>query len=94
IAAGLGGLASSAPLPEEITGDPARLDPAAAAARGVRRLPVTLTESVAAFRTDGVLREALGPVLADAVIAVRLGEAGSAEGLDDDGVAAAYRWKY
>lgn len=94
IAAGLDGLASSAPLPEEITGDPARLDPAAAAARGVRRLPVTLTESVAAFRTDGVLREALGPVLADAVIAVRLGEAGSVEGLDDDGVAAAYRWKY
>ncbi|MET9357912.1 gamma-glutamylpolyamine synthetase GlnA3 [Streptomyces sp. NPDC006617] len=94
LAAGLDGLASSAPLPEEITGDPARLDPAAAAARGVRRLPVTLTESVAAFRADGVLREALGPVLADAVIAVRLGEAGSVEGLDDDGVAAAYRWKY
>ncbi|MYS51780.1 glutamine synthetase, partial [Streptomyces sp. SID6013] len=87
-------LASSAPLPEETTGDPARLDPAVAKARGVRRLPVTLTESVAAFRTDDVLRTALGPVLTDAVIAVRMGEAAAAEGLDDDGVAAAYRWKY
>jgi glutamine synthetase len=94
IAAGLDGLSASAPLPAETTGDPARLDPTEAAARGVRRLPVTLTESVAAFRADGVLREALGPVLADAVIAVRLGEARSVEGLDDDGVAAAYRWAY
>ncbi|MFC8568441.1 glutamine synthetase [Streptomyces sp. NPDC057245] len=94
IAAGLDGLARSAPLPEEITGDPARLDAAGAAARGVRRLPRTLAESVEAFRADAVLRRALGPVLADAVVAVRLGEAGAAEGLDDDAVAAAYRWKY
>ncbi|KOT97619.1 glutamine synthetase [Streptomyces sp. NRRL F-4711] len=94
IAAGLDGLAACAPLPEETTGDPARLDPAEAAARGVRRLPVSLAESVAAFRADDVLRTALGPVLADAVTAVRLGEARAAEGLDDDGVAAAYRWKY
>ncbi len=55
----------------------------------MRRLPVSLAESVAAFRADDVLRTALGPVLADAVTAVRLGEARAAEGLDDDGVAAA-----
>ncbi|MFE0202308.1 glutamine synthetase [Streptomyces sp. NPDC058985] len=94
IAAGLDGLASSAPLPEEITGDPARLDPADAVARGVRRLPVSLAESVAAFRADDVLRTALGPVLADAVTAVRQGEIDAVAGLDDDRVAAAYRWKY
>ncbi|MGK9462644.1 glutamine synthetase [Streptomyces sp. G6] len=94
IAAGLDGLASSASLPEETTGDPARLDAADAAARGVRRLPVSLAESVGAFRADGVLRAALGPVLADAVIAVRQGEIEAVDGLDDDRVAAAYRWKY
>ncbi len=39
-------------------------------------------------------RAALGPVLADAVIAVRLGEAAAVEGLGPDQVAAAYRWAY
>ncbi|MFF0464949.1 glutamine synthetase family protein [Streptomyces mexicanus] len=94
VAAGLDGIAAAAPLPEEITGDPAHLDPAAAVARGVRRLPADLAEAVAAFRADGVLRDALGPVLADAVIAVREGEIAAVEGLDDAQVAAAYRWRY
>ncbi|MGI5459844.1 glutamine synthetase family protein [Streptomyces sp. CA-249302] len=94
IAAGLDGLTSGTPLPEEITGDPARLDPADAAAHGVRRLPTSLPEAVAEFRKDERLRSALGPVLADAVIAVRQGESAAVEGLDDERVAAAYRWKY
>lgn len=94
IAAGLDGMTSSAALPEETTGDPARLDTTQAAARGVRRLPTSLAEAVAAFREDGVLRDALGPVLADAVIAVREGEAAAVEGLDDEQVAAGYRWRY
>ncbi|MGV9987368.1 hypothetical protein [Streptomyces olivaceus] len=41
-----------------------------------------------------VLRRASGPGSADAVTAVRLGEAGAAEGLDDHGVTAAHRWTY
>ncbi|MDQ1014706.1 glutamine synthetase family protein [Streptomyces afghaniensis] len=94
ITAGLDGLASSAALPEETTGDPARLGEAEAAARGVRRLPVSLERAVEEFREDDVLRAALGPVLADAVIAVRRAELASVAGLDDDQVAAAYRWKY
>ncbi|MFD7408250.1 glutamine synthetase [Streptomyces sp. NPDC059866] len=94
IAAGLDGLSTSAALPEETTGDPARLDAEEAAARGVRRLPVSLDEAVAEFTGDERLRAALGPVLADAVTAVRLGEIASVAGLDDAGVAAAYRWVY
>jgi glutamine synthetase len=94
IAAGLDGLTSSTPLPEEITGDPAHLGEAEAAARGVRRLPASLPEAVEEFRKDERLRAALGPVLADAVIAVRQGEIAAVEGYDDEQVAAAYRWKY
>ncbi|KUO06286.1 glutamine synthetase family protein [Streptomyces caeruleatus] len=94
IAAGLDGLASDARLPEETTGDPARLSAREAAARGVRRLPTSLGEAVEEFRANEPLRAALGPVLADAVIAVRQGELASVAGLDDDRVAAAYRWKY
>ncbi|MEV5906894.1 glutamine synthetase, partial [Streptomyces sp. NPDC052127] len=48
----------------------------------------------AEFRGDEVLRTALGPVLADAVSAVRQGEIDAVDGLDDERVAAAYRWKY
>ncbi|GHG84949.1 glutamine synthetase family protein [Streptomyces lanatus] len=90
IAAGLDGLAKGARLPQEITGDPAHLSDA----EGVRRLPTSLGEAVEEFRTCRPLRAALGPVLADAVIAVRQGEIGAVAGLDDDQVAAAYRWKY
>ncbi|MDQ0994211.1 glutamine synthetase family protein [Streptomyces sp. V3I7] len=94
IAAGLDGIASATPLSEEITGDPARFGPPEAAARQVRRLPASLPEAVQEFRGDEVLRAALGPVLADAVTAVRLGEAAAVEGLDDAQVAAHYRWTY
>ncbi|MGW0994561.1 glutamine synthetase family protein [Streptomyces sp. NPDC002520] len=94
IAAGLDGIAGALRLPQEITGDPARFGAQEAAALGVRRLPVSLPEAVEEFRADQVLRAALGPVLADAVSAVRLGEAAAVDGLDDAGVAAAYRWKY
>ncbi|MER5914694.1 glutamine synthetase family protein [Streptomyces sp. NPDC001982] len=94
VAAGLDGIASGAVLPEEITGDPARFHAEEAAARGVRRLPTSLPEAVEGFRADEVLRAALGPVLADAVTAVRLGEAAAVDGFDDARVAAAYRWTY
>ncbi|MFD9005542.1 glutamine synthetase [Streptomyces sp. NPDC059582] len=94
IAAGLDGLTAGTALPGEITGDPAGLATEEEAAGGVRRLPVSLAEAVAEFREDEVLRAALGPVLADAVIAVRQGEVAAADGLDDAGLAAAYRWKY
>ncbi|MFJ9903436.1 glutamine synthetase family protein [Streptomyces sp. NPDC101152] len=94
IAAGLDGLTSSAPLAEEITGDPARLSEREAAARDVRRLPTSLTEAVEEFRADERLRSALGSVLADAVIAVRQGEIAAVGGYDDERVAAAYRWTY
>ncbi|MGW2886164.1 glutamine synthetase [Streptomyces griseoruber] len=94
IAAGLDGLAARAALPEEITGDPARLAAEEAAAKGVRRLPTSLARAVEEFRADAVLRAALGPVLADAVTAVRQGEIDATYGLDDAQVAAAYRWVY
>ncbi|MFK4101531.1 glutamine synthetase family protein [Streptomyces sp. NPDC019531] len=94
IAAGLDGLTSSTPLAEEITGDPALLAPDEAAAAGVRRLPTSLSQAVRAFRADERLRAALGPVLTDAVVAVRFGEVDSVAELDDEQIAAAYRWKY
>ncbi|HEY8979161.1 MAG TPA: glutamine synthetase family protein [Streptomyces sp.] len=94
IAAGLDGLAGKRSLPQETKGDPAGLDARDAASREVRRLPAGLSEAIAEFREDEVLRAALGPVLADAVTAVREGELAAVQGLDDEQVAAFYRWVY
>jgi glutamine synthetase len=94
VAAGLDGVARALRLPEEVTGDPARFDAAEAARRGVRRLPSSLPEAVAAFASADLMRQAFGELVVDAVLAVRRGESARVEGLDADAVAVAYRWVY
>ncbi len=94
IAAGLDGVTRGRQLPPEVTGDPARLDAATAAERGVIRLPQHLGEVVDAFDGCPVLRAALGDTLADAVVAVRRGEEQRFAGSDPDTIAAALRWVY
>jgi glutamine synthetase len=94
LAAGLDGIDRALSLPEEISGDPARFDAAELAAKGVRRLPQSLDEAVQEFTGSKLLRDALGPVLADAVVAVRRGESSRMAGLDPAQIAQAYRWVY
>ena len=94
IAAGLDGIDRELRLPPEIDGDPARFDPAEAAARGVARLPQSLAEVTDAFAKSTVLRAALGDTLADAVIAVRRAEQQRFADADPDAIAAALRWVY
>jgi glutamine synthetase len=94
LAAGLDGLRRGLRAREPVSGDPAGLDPAELAERGIRRLPESLPDALVAFEKSGLLREALGDVLADAVLAVRRGEHARAEGLTPEAVAEAYRWVY
>jgi glutamine synthetase len=94
LAAGLAGIDHHLTLPEEITGDPARFDAEEQQRRGIRRLPQSLEEATDAFAASTLLKDALGPVLFDAVVAVRRGEAARVTDLDPDGIAAAYRWVY
>jgi glutamine synthetase len=94
LAAGLDGSRRSLTLPEEITGDPAALDPAEAEKRGVRRLPTSLADAIEEFEAAPLPRAAYGTLIADAVLAVRRGEAARCEGLDAEAVAEAYRWVY
>ena len=94
LATGMDGIERGLALPEEMTGDPARFDSDELAARGVRRLPQSLAEAVEEFAGSTVLRDAFGPVLADAVIAVRRGEVARMANADPDTVAQAYRWVY
>ena len=94
IAAGLDGIAEGRRLPPEITGDPSRFDPAAAAERGIAALPQSLDEVTDAFADCTVLRAALGDVLADAVVAVRRAEHQRFADHAPEAIADALRWVY
>jgi glutamine synthetase len=94
LAAGLAGLERQAPLGEPVTGDPARFDEQEQRRRGVRRLPLTLSEALAEFEASSVLTAALGELLTAAVVTVRSGEQTRASGLTPEAVAQAYRWVY
>jgi glutamine synthetase len=94
LVAGLDGLRRGLRAGPPVSGDPAGLDAGELAERGVRRLPESLPEALAAFEKSALLRDALGAVLADAVLAVRRGEQARVDGLSPEDVAEAYRWVY
>jgi glutamine synthetase len=94
VAAGTAGVAAGLTLPPETTGDPAGLDESVRAERGIARLPTDMAAALDAFEGSTLLREALGPVLADAVVAVRRGEAARMAGANPAAVSSAYRWVY
>jgi glutamine synthetase len=94
LAAGLDGLRRGLRPPPPVHGDPALLDASELTERGIGRLPESLPAAIEAFEKSGLLRDALGDVLADAVIAVRRGEDARVRGLTADEVAEAYRWVY
>jgi len=94
IHAGVDGIARGATLPEEITGDPVRFDEDEAKRRGVRRLPASMEEAIAAFEASDLARDAFGELIHDAVLAVRRGELARVASLDPAAVADAYRWVY
>jgi glutamine synthetase len=94
LAAGLDGLRRGLRPAAPVSGDPAGLAPRELVARGIRRLPESLPRALAVFEKSQLLRDALGDVLADAVLAVRRGEQARVEGLSPEAVAEAYRWVY
>jgi len=94
LAAGLDGMRRGQRPGPPVSGDPAGLDPTELAERGIRRLPESLADALVAFEKSGLLRETLGAVLADAVLAVRRGEQARVEHLTPEAVAEAYRWVY
>ncbi|MCM3885756.1 glutamine synthetase family protein, partial [Frankia sp. R82] len=94
LAAGHAGLVAGARLPAPVDVDPARLDPAERDRRGIRRLPTTLGEALAAFEADEVLRAACGPQVHDTVLAIRRAEIRRFADAAPDVVVAATRWRY
>jgi glutamine synthetase len=94
IAAGLSGIERELRLPQEVTVDPASLSAEDQDRLGVRRLPQSLEEALDHLEKSDVLREALGPMLFNAFVAVRGAEIDLFAGMKDEEVVAAHRWRY
>ena len=94
LAAGRAGLAAGAELPAPLQVDPGTLDDDERAALGVRALPTSLGEAVAAFEADPVLAEVFGEALAVSLADVRRGEMALLADASPEQVCAAVRWKH
>ena len=94
VAAGLDGLEGDLRLPEPTTEDPASLSAAVRRRRGISRLPSSLDVAIREFEGSSILREAMGDMLFDSFVATRKGELAAFDGMDDDAVVRAHRWRY
>ena len=86
IAAGLDGLERALEPPEPVEVDPASLPERERTARGIVPLPASQREALDALAADTVLLDALGPVLAEAYLAVRRSEFATYSQMDPDAV--------
>jgi glutamine synthetase len=94
IAAGLDGLERALEPPEPVEVDPASLDEHERVERGIVPLPATQEEALDALAGDAVLLDALGPVLAEAYLAVRRSEFAAYSQMDPDAVHRGHFQKY
>ena len=94
VAAGLDGLERDLRLPEPTTEDPASLSAAERRRRGITQLPSSLGGAIRELERSTVLREAMGDLLFDPFVATRKGELAAFDGMDDDAVVRAHRWRY
>lgn len=82
LAAGFDGIDRELDPGDPVDGDPAALDDADRASRGIRRYPETLDEALDALEGDDVLRSAMGDLLHEAYLAVKRHHLASAEEMD------------
>ena len=94
LAAGIAGLEEGERLPRSTEEDPLLLSPAEQEARRIRQLPASLPEAADELEKSSMLREAMGDFLFETFLATRRGEAEQHEGLDDDQLIRALRWRF
>ena len=94
VRAGLQGLREELPAPEPTEEDLALRTEAELEARGLRRLPTSLAEALAALEADEVARSWWPPQLLDVYLKHKRGEIGLLEGLSAEEQAARYAEVY
>jgi glutamine synthetase len=94
IAAGMAGIEEGLTLPEPIQDEPGAWDEDERERRGVRGLPETAEQTVAAVESSQPVRDAFGEELVGAWSAVRRADAAAVDGQAPDDIVAAHRWRY
>jgi glutamine synthetase len=94
IAAGLAGMDGGLRLPVEVVGDPAAMIAEDLEKLGVRRLPETLADAADEMEHCEAVRDAMGPPLFEAFLAVRRAEVELFAGHDPEHIVAATRWRH
>jgi glutamine synthetase len=94
IVAGLDGVDRQLKLPPEIHRDPATISAQELGQLGVERLPASLEHSLSALEQSELIRQAMGDMLFDALLAVRRAELESFGQADPEAVLDAHRWRY
>jgi glutamine synthetase len=94
IAAGLHGVEQDMRLPEPCWVDPATCSAEDLAACGISRLPASLGEAAERLAASQVLRDAMGPLLHDCMVAVRCAEAEADEGRPIDELVREQLWRF
>lgn len=88
------GLAEGARLPAPVTVDPSSLSDESRSAAGIRRLPTSLRDSLAAFLADDVLTQAFGADLVRSLSAIRESEIELFKDANPEAIAAANLWRF
>jgi glutamine synthetase len=94
IAAGRAGIAGGLTLPEPIQDEPGAWSEEERERHGIRLLPATTEEQIAAVEGSQPVREALGEGVVGAWTAVRRGDAAWGEGKSPEDIVASHRWRY
>jgi glutamine synthetase len=94
IAAGLAGIEDGLTLPEPIQDEPGSWPEEERERRGIRRLPETAEDAIAAVELSAPVREALGDDLVGAWAAVRRGDADAARDMSPEDIVASHRYRY
>jgi glutamine synthetase len=94
LAAGRAGLAAASRLPEPVEADPASLSAEQAAAHGIRALPRSLEDAVAAFEADEVFLEAFGLEFVDTIATVRRAEVALFAHATPEEIVERTRWRH
>jgi glutamine synthetase len=94
IGAGMAGLEEGLTLPEPIQDEPSSWDDDERERRGVRRLPETAEDQIAAVTGSEAVSRVLGEEAVDSWTVVRRADSAAVEGQSPEDIVAAYLWRY
>ncbi|WP_027134637.1 type I glutamate--ammonia ligase [Geminicoccus roseus] len=94
VRAGLAGITGKLATPPLVSGDPSTMDAAELARHGLKRLPESLPDALAALKADPVVTGWFQPSFIESFLGVKRAEIEFLKGRDEPAICAAYRMLY